>query len=93
MYWLILMVIILQWNARSLLANGQEFKHFIRDRKINPDVVCIQETWLKPNLEFVIHGYIGIRNDRENGGGGEEEDVLHLLSKMFHIGYWKRERI
>ncbi len=24
---------------------------------------------------------------------GEEEDVLHLLSKMFHIGYWKRERI
>ncbi len=70
MYWLILMVIILQWNARSLLANGQEFKHFIKDRKINPDVVCIQETWLKPNLEFVIHGYIGIRNDRENGGRG-----------------------
>lgn len=34
MGWLIvLMVISLQWNARSLMANGQEFKHFINEYK------------------------------------------------------------
>lgn len=70
MGWLILMVIFLQWNARSLMANGQEFKHFINELEVKPDVICIQETWLKPHLEFVIHGYIGLRNDRITRGGG-----------------------
>ncbi len=68
--WLIiLMVIILQWNARSLMANGQEFKHFINELEEKPDVICIQETWLKPNLDFVIHGYIVLKKDRIDGGG------------------------
>lgn len=64
------MVIILQWNARSLLANGQEFKHFIKEIDEKPVVICVQETWLKPNLDFVIHGYTVIRKDRNQGGGG-----------------------
>lgn len=28
-------MIILQWNARSLVANGQEFKGFIKEIKEN----------------------------------------------------------
>ena len=36
-------MIILQWNARSLIANGQEFKGFIEELKDKPDVICIQE--------------------------------------------------
>ncbi len=64
------MVIILQWNARSLKANGQECKHFINELEEKPDVICIQETWLKPNLDFVLHGYSGLRKDRIDGGGG-----------------------
>lgn len=71
MDWLILiMVILLQWNARSLLANGQEFKHFIKTLAVKPDIICIQETWLKPNLDFIIYGYFGIRKDRDLGKGG-----------------------
>lgn len=71
MYRLIIFVmLILQWNARSLIANGQDFKQFIRSRREKPDVICIQESWLKPNLDFIIYGYVSVRQDRENGGGG-----------------------
>ncbi len=69
----------LQWNARSLLANGQEFKKFIDELPIKPDVICVQETWLKPNLDFRIVGYSSVRSDREEG-------VLHLFRKILNLG-------
>ncbi|CAJ1057143.1 RNA-directed DNA polymerase from mobile element jockey [Xyrichtys novacula] len=66
------MVRVLQWNARSLMANGQEMKHYIRKMKIQPDVVCVQETFLKPSLDFKVSGYMTIRRDRseEEARGG-----------------------
>lgn len=39
---------VVQWNARSLTANGQEFKRMIHEMNNLPGVICIQETWLKP---------------------------------------------
>ena len=45
---------ILQWNARSLISNGYEFKGFIERMHVKPDVICIQETWLKGFFDFVI---------------------------------------
>lgn len=62
--------LILQWNARSLIANGQEFKRYVQQLKVKPDVICIQETWLKPHLDFNIRGYKVIRQDRDNDRGG-----------------------
>lgn len=64
-------MLILQWNARSLIANGQELKGFICTLNSKPDIVCVQETWLKPSLDFVIQGYTSIHKDRvgKNGGG------------------------
>lgn len=61
---------ILQWNARSLCSNGQEFKSFIEEMNKKPQVICIQETWLKSQLDFVLYGYVAIRRDREVGTGG-----------------------
>ena len=63
-YWILVMVVVLQWNARSLLANGQEFKNFIVDMPAKPGVICVQETWLKPNMEFIIQGYVVVHRDR-----------------------------
>ncbi len=41
MGWIILMMILLmQWNARSLLANGQEFKKYIEELSSKPSVIC-----------------------------------------------------
>jgi exonuclease III len=65
-----MVLIILQWNARSLIANGQEFKKYIDNLIEKPHIICIQETWLKPQLDFIIKGYNVIRNDREYGRGG-----------------------
>jgi len=36
--------LLLHWNARSLIANGQEFKKYIADMNKSPDIICIQET-------------------------------------------------
>lgn len=55
---------ILQWNARSLVANGQEFKHFISNLQDKPHVICVQETWLKPEWDFNIIGYKDVRRWR-----------------------------
>lgn len=62
--------ILLQWNARSLTANGNEFKKFIASMKQLPDIICIQETWLKSQLQFSLAGYKIIRRDRKMGNGG-----------------------
>lgn len=61
---------VIQWNARSLIANGQEFKKVIHEMTNVPDLICIQETWLKSRLDFVIPGYISIRKDRAGTSGG-----------------------
>lgn len=64
------MVYILQWNARSLIANGQEMKKCIRDLDPKPDFICVQETWLKPNLDFIVPGFECLRKDRPDRSGG-----------------------
>lgn len=64
------MLVILQWNARSLVANGLEFKGYLNKMEEKPDVICVQESWLKPKLDFVIKGYVSVRRDREEGNGG-----------------------
>ncbi len=65
-----MVLLIFQWNARSLIANGQEFKKLISDLENKPDIICVQETWLKPQLNFVLQGYVVIRKDRKQGNGG-----------------------
>jgi len=68
---LVMVFHILHWNARSLISNGQEFKKVVSDMEVRPDVMCIQETWLRPQLDFVIPGYNSVRCDRigKQGGG------------------------
>lgn len=65
-----MMILLMQWNARSLLANGQEFKKYIEELSSKPSVICIQETWLRPNLDFRLGGYDCVRCDRREGVGG-----------------------
>jgi len=62
--------LLLHWNARSLIANGQEFKKHISEMDKAPDIICIQETWLNYSLDFKINGYVVERKDRVTGRGG-----------------------
>lgn len=61
---------LLQWNARSLIGNGQEFKRFVTTSEIVCHVICVQETWLKPTLDFVLPGFVSVRKDRSDRQGG-----------------------
>jgi len=78
----LLMFFILQWNVRSLIANRQEFKRFVQKLTNKPDIICIQETWLKPNLEFILKGYQNISVDREKDRGVV---ASHLSKKGYHL--------
>lgn len=60
----------MQWNARNVVADGQEFKQFLNDLKGKPEIISITETWFKPRLDFVIPGYNCERKDREATSGG-----------------------
>ena len=39
-------------------------------RKHNPDIVLLNETWLKSNYNFSIKNYSIVRQDRDDGYGG-----------------------
>lgn len=41
---IIIVMLLLQWNASSLIANGQDFKQFIASRREKPDIMCVQES-------------------------------------------------
>ena len=66
-----IMFSVLQWNARSLVRNGQELKKFVDRLESEPEVICVQETWLRPCLDFIIPGYESLRLDRVETVGGE----------------------
>ena len=59
---------VLQWNANGLLAKQNELKQHVAKNEY--DVICIQETFLKPDKVFDISGYESIRKDRETAKGG-----------------------
>lgn len=42
------------YSSVECLINGQEFKGFNKGLRNKPDIICIQETWLKPTLDFGI---------------------------------------
>ena len=63
-------VSLIQWNANSLLAHIHELKHFLYDMDSLPDIICVQETFLKSSLNINIPEYSILRQDGKNGRGG-----------------------
>lgn len=59
---------IVQWNIRSVYAHLAELKNFIN--KYDIDIICLQETFLKPHQTLNIKGYSVERKDRDSGTGG-----------------------
>ena len=55
---------IISWNSNSVKAHGEEFKNFLFGRQIKPDIICLQETFLKNSNHFEISGYDTVRMDR-----------------------------
>jgi exonuclease III len=61
---------ILQWNANSLNAHAAELKRYISIARKLPDIICVQETFLKPESKFKINGFNSETKCRNNAKGG-----------------------
>ena len=72
---------ILQWNAYSILAHGSEFKYLLDQMESVPHILCIQETFLKPEITYNLKGYSLIRNDGKNG----RVELQHIYGMMYNI--------
>jgi len=59
---------ILQWNCNGLLAHQNELKQHLSQNFY--DVICLQETFLKPPKNFHLTGYSVVRKDRVGMGKG-----------------------
>lgn len=59
---------ILQWNVRSVKVNRDNLICLIKKQK--PDVVLLNETWLKSQDKLHIKNFTVLRQDREDGFGG-----------------------
>jgi len=53
---------IFQWNCNGLAAHSNELKQHLAESSY--DVICLQETFLKPNRNFELAGYSIVRKDR-----------------------------
>ena len=75
---------LFSWNACSVIKEKRDMiLHYAVNEKV--DVICIQETWLKPYIEMGFHGYNIIRHDRiaKDGGG-----VMIAICSSLHFEQW-----
>ena len=69
---------ILQHNCRGARANYHELLVFLSEEK--PDVVCLNETFLRADTDFHIPGYTIVdRLERATGSGGSLVAVRERL--------------
>ena len=54
----------------STMEHKKSYCEWSRILQEKTNVLCVQETWLRAQWDFVIQGYTAIRNDRKNGKGG-----------------------
>lgn len=59
---------IIQWNARSAVANKNSLINFLITEDI--DIALISETWFKRDVVYIYRGYNVIREDRDDGYSG-----------------------
>ena len=59
---------VITWNCRSIYNKLFEFKRYIYTRK--PDVICLQETWIREPYTPSFINYQGFLKNRNGRGGG-----------------------
>ena len=61
-------MIIGQWNIRSATKNRASLLNLIKTFQFQ--IICLSETWLKPDINFNINHYHTICKNRNDGYGG-----------------------
>ena len=81
---------IVFWNCRGLRPKWEELEHYLRENNI--DVIALNETFLKPHMNFSLPGYHIKRSDRTwstKGGVAflyKSELILNkVYEKLIHL--------
>ena len=61
---------IVSWNCNGIFAHKNELLNHISQIQKPYDIICIQETKLKPKRTLTIPGYNILRRDRPDRAGG-----------------------
>ena len=80
-------LIIIHINIRSIINETKQIQLRNLINKYNPDIISINETFLKPKNQLEIEGYNIIRSDRLNrlGGGAALCIKTKLIHKEIHL--------
>ena len=58
---------IFQWNCNGIYAHQNELRNYLAVNLDKYDVICLQETFLKPGKSFSLLGYNVVKRDRIEG--------------------------
>lgn len=70
----------LQLNTRSLIADFQDFKQFVASRREQPEVLCIQVT---SDSDLVLYDYVAVRLNQVYISLNMIEHKLWLITVCF----------
>ena len=73
------MVLIFQWNAMGIAAHCPELEIIITNMSYKPDIICLQETFLKNSQNFKFLDYICLRYDRQTSESNARGGVAILI--------------
>src|ERR1700759_1134377 len=76
---------IMQWNCRGIKNHKPELQHYLSNTTPLLDVICLEETFLKPTHNFVLQGYEIVRKDRIIQQGGGLATLIRLGIKYNNI--------
>src|SRR5688572_11754877 len=89
---------IMQWNCCGFRARIYELRRFVYCCTVAPDVICVQETFLKAKHDHRIDGYVILRQDSPQPSHGGlaillKEGVNHTLLQLDEIPGVERQGI
>jgi exonuclease III len=65
-------IVIAHWNVRGIRANLYQLKNYLNQTKHFPDIICLQETFLKEkNQTPTFDNYNVIRKDNTKHSRGD----------------------
>ena len=78
--------IIFQWNARSVVAHHPFLERHINTSATIPDVICIQETFLRDQQSLAIENYSIERLDSPAGARGSIATLIRTVISYSVLG-------
>src|SRR6218665_1630340 len=89
---------VLQWNCRGFQPRKHELERYLRETPAPPDVVCVEETFLKANKNPKVDGYSVYRQDSARGCGGGlaillKTGINHTLLRLEEVEGVERQGI